>query len=153
MRPLALRALLATIFLPLAASAATTVTVIGEFQQEIGCASDNDPTCAATQLTLEAADGVWQGSFTVPAGTWLYRVAIDGTLSETYPATALTLTQSASGPVKFYFDPTSHYVRDNVARIAVAPGSFQSELGCPGDWHPDCLRSWLQDPDGDGALP
>ena len=34
--------------------------------------------------------------------------------------------------------------------IATAPGSFQSELGCPGDWQPDCLRSWLQDPDGDG---
>ncbi len=31
-----------------------------------------------------------------------------------------------------------------------AAGSFQSELGCPGDWQPDCLRSWLQDPDGDG---
>ncbi len=30
------------------------------------------------------------------------------------------------------------------------PGSFQSELGCPGDWDPSCLRSWLQDPDGDG---
>ena len=34
--------------------------------------------------------------------------------------------------------------------IAVAPGSFQSELGCPGDWDPNCLRSWLEDPDGDG---
>src|SRR5213078_3305650 len=34
--------------------------------------------------------------------------------------------------------------------IAVAPGSFQSELGCPSDWDPSCLRSWLQDPDGDG---
>ncbi len=34
--------------------------------------------------------------------------------------------------------------------IAVAPGSFQCELGCPGDWEPDCLRSWLQDADGDG---
>ena len=34
--------------------------------------------------------------------------------------------------------------------IAVAPGSFQSELGCPGDWDPGCLRSWLQDPDGNG---
>ncbi|HEY0372395.1 MAG TPA: pullulanase-type alpha-1,6-glucosidase, partial [Thermoanaerobaculia bacterium] len=30
------------------------------------------------------------------------------------------------------------------------PGSFQSEIGCGGDWQPDCLRSWLQDPDGDG---
>ena len=34
--------------------------------------------------------------------------------------------------------------------IAVAPGDFQSELGCTGDWDPSCLRSWLQDPDGDG---
>ena len=34
--------------------------------------------------------------------------------------------------------------------IATAAGSFQSELGCPGDWDPGCLRSWLQDPDGNG---
>src|SRR5436190_1306261 len=33
----------------------------------------------------------------------------------------------------------------------VLVGSFQSELGCPGDWQPDCLRSWLQDSDGDGV--
>jgi hypothetical protein len=33
----------------------------------------------------------------------------------------------------------------------VAPGSFQSEMGCASDWDPACLRSWLQDPDGDGT--
>ena len=38
----------------------------------------------------------------------------------------------------------------STTRIATAAGSFQSELGCPGDWQPDCLRSWLQDVDGDG---
>lgn len=153
MRPLALSALLAAVFVPLAAVAApTTVTVVGDFQSEAGCASDNDPTCTATQLTLEASDGVWQKSFDVPAGTWQYKVAIDGALTETYPAAALTLTKAAAGPVKFYFDPTSHYVRDNVAKVAVSPGNFQSELGCPGDWQPDCLKSWLQDPDGDGIF-
>lgn len=31
------------------------------------------------------------------------------------------------------------------------PGSFQSELGCPGDWQPDCLLPLLEDPDGDGT--
>jgi pullulanase-type alpha-1,6-glucosidase len=35
--------------------------------------------------------------------------------------------------------------------IVVAPGSFQSELGCPGDWMPDCRASELLDPDGDGV--
>ncbi|MEK7787203.1 MAG: alpha-amylase, partial [Chloroflexota bacterium] len=43
------------------------------------------------------------------------------------------------------------WITDNqVSVIAVAPGSFQSELGCSSDWDPGCLRSWLQDPDGDG---
>ena len=36
------------------------------------------------------------------------------------------------------------------AVIATVPGSFQHFLGCSGDWQPDCLRSWLEDPDGDG---
>src|SRR5262245_47831120 len=35
--------------------------------------------------------------------------------------------------------------------IVTAPGSFQSELGCPGDWMPDCRASELLDPDGDGV--
>ncbi len=148
-----LSALLATLCAPLAAIAApTTVTLVGDFQSELGCASDNDPTCTATQLTLDTTDGVWQKAFDVPAGTWHYKVAIDGALTEAYPAAALTLTQGTTGSVKFYYDPVSHYVRDSVARIAVSPGSFQSELGCPGDWQPDCLKSWLQDPDGDGIF-
>ncbi len=56
-----------------------------------------------------------------------------------------------STTVKFYYDHKSHWITDNVnAVIATVPGSFQSALGCPGDWQPDCLRSWLQDLDGDG---
>src|SRR3970282_386226 len=54
-------------------------------------------------------------------------------------------------PVKLYYSHETHWITDNRSSvIAVAPGSFQSELGCPGDWQPDCLRSWLQDTDGDG---
>ncbi|HSK52286.1 MAG TPA: alpha-amylase family glycosyl hydrolase, partial [Clostridia bacterium] len=44
------------------------------------------------------------------------------------------------------------WITDNKSSvIAVAVGSFQSEVGCAGDWDPGCLRSWLQDPDGDGT--
>lgn len=35
--------------------------------------------------------------------------------------------------------------------IVTAPGSFQSELGCPGDWMPECRNSELLDSDGDGV--
>ncbi len=45
----------------------------------------------------------------------------------------------------------TNWITDNInSRIATATGSFQSELGCAGDWDPGCLRSWLQDVDGDG---
>jgi pullulanase-type alpha-1,6-glucosidase len=131
------------------------VTVIGDLQSELGCASDNDPSCAATRLTFDAADQVWQGTFTVPAGTWRFKVALDGSASQTYGGpnnSDVVLTQAATGPVKFFFDPKTFYVTSNRSSIiAVSPGNFQSELGCPGDWQPDCLRSLLQDPDGDGT--
>ncbi len=63
----------------------------------------------------------------------------------------IPLGLGADTSVKFYYDHKSHWITDNQnSVIAIAPGDFQSELGCPGDWQPDCLRSWLQDPDGDG---
>jgi hypothetical protein len=45
------------------------VTVAGDLQSEAGCASDWDPACAATHLTYDAADDVWQRTFSLPAGT------------------------------------------------------------------------------------
>ena len=63
----------------------------------------------------------------------------------------IPLSLASAAAVKFYYDDKTHWITDNVGSlIAVAAGSFQSELGCPGDWQPDCLRSWLEDPDGDG---
>jgi len=34
--------------------------------------------------------------------------------------------------------------------VATVAGSFQSEVGCPGDWQPDCDRTVMSDPDGNG---
>ena len=134
----------------------TTVTLVGDLQSELGCAGDWDPACAATHLTYDAADDVWQGSFTLPAGSFEYKVALNGSWDENYGANAtpgggnIALLLGAAETVKFYYAHGTHWVADNVNTvIATVPGSFQSELGCPGDWQPDCLRSWLQDPDGD----
>ncbi|HEX8704634.1 MAG TPA: pullulanase-type alpha-1,6-glucosidase, partial [Myxococcaceae bacterium] len=157
MRPIALCALLAAVHVPWQAAAApSTVTLVGDLQSELGCASDSDPSCTNTRLELDASDGVWQKSFNVPAGTWKYKIAAEENATTTThggPGGAeLTLTLSAPRSVKFYFDPNSKFVSDNVRRIAVSPGNFQSELGCPSDWQPDCLKTWLQDPDGDGTF-
>ena len=134
-----------------------TVTIAGDLQSELGCPGDWQPECEDTYLTYDAGDDVWQGTFPVPAGTWQYKAALNASWTENYGANAtpdganIPLSLAADTSVKFYYDHKSHWITSNQnAVIAVAPGSFQSELGCAGDWDPACLRSWLQDPDGDG---
>jgi pullulanase len=135
----------------------SSVTIPGSFQSEAGCSGDWQADCSATHLAFDTTDGAWQGTFNLPAGSWEYKAAINDSWDVNYGANAtlngsnLTVNVAAAGPVKFYYSNETHWVADNLSKvIAVAPGSFQSELGCPGDWQPDCLRSWLQDPDGDG---
>lgn len=135
-----------------ALAAPTSVTLVGNLQSELGCTGDWDPTCATTNLTYDSQDQVWQETFTVPAGNWLYKVATNGNWDNPYPPgfTNLNLNLAASTSVKFYFDDNTPWLANNVSNvIATAVGDFQSELGCPGDWSPDCLRSWLKDPDND----
>jgi hypothetical protein len=135
-----------------------TVTIVGSLQSELGASGDWDPASLATRLTYDAADDVWQGAFMVPAGSWEYKVALNGSWIENYGINAtrdganISFTLSEAALVKFYYDHKTHWITDNKnSIIATVPGSFQSELGLPGDWDPAGLRSWLQDPDGDGT--
>ena len=131
------------------------VSIPGDLNSEMGCPGDWQPDCAAAALTL-GPDGVWTGTFDLPAGSYSYKVAIDKAWTENYGANGvrdggnISLTTSG-GPVTFYYDHGSHWVTaDPPGPVVTAVGSFQSELGCPADWSPDCLRSWLKDVDGDG---
>ncbi|HEX7177674.1 MAG TPA: alpha-amylase family glycosyl hydrolase [Pyrinomonadaceae bacterium] len=135
----------------------SSVTVAGSLQSELGCSGDWQPECAATHLGYDSNDDVWQRVFSVPTGNWEYKAPLNDNWGENYGLHAqqnganIPLTLASPQSVKFYYDHKTHWITDNTtAVIAVAPGSFQSELGCSGDWDPSCLRSWLQDPDGDG---
>jgi hypothetical protein len=135
-----------------------SVTIAGDLQSELGCPGDWLPNCASTYLAYDAGDDVWQRTFSVPAGSWEYKATLNDSWDENYGANAtqdgpnIGLGLGAPTDVKFYYDHDTHWVTDNqTAVIATAPGSYQSEIGCPGDWDPGCLRSWLQDPDGDGV--
>ncbi|MGE5464285.1 MAG: alpha-amylase family glycosyl hydrolase, partial [Syntrophothermus sp.] len=137
--------------------APSSVTIAGSLQSELGCSGDWQADCATTHLAYDAGDDVWQGTWTVPAGGWEYKATINDSWDENYGLHAapgganVPLTLAADAAVKFYYDHKSHWVTDNKSSvIATVPGSFQSELGCSGDWDPGCLRSWLQDSDGDG---
>ncbi len=53
----------------------TNVTIVGNLQSELGCPGDWQPECVLTQLVDDANDDVWQGMWTVPAGSWEYKAA------------------------------------------------------------------------------
>jgi glucoamylase len=151
----------ASLFFPAASAVATpdplSVTIAGSLQSELGCPDDWQPGCAASHLAYDAGDDVWQGTFSLPAGSYEYKAALNDAWDENYGLHAvfnganIPLGPVPAGTVKFYYDHKSHWITDNRGSvIATAAGSFQNELGCPGDWDPGCLRSWLEDPDGDG---
>lgn len=141
-----------------------TVAIPGTLQSELGCSGDWQPDCDKTFLTYDAEDDVWQGAFEVQPNNDQdkkgprYKAALNGSWGENYGRNAtpggadipLAVTQPTL--VKFYYDHKTHWVADNFNQvIATARGTFQSELGCKQDNDPACLRSWLQDPEGDGT--
>jgi hypothetical protein len=136
----------------------TTVTLPGSFQTELGCPGDWQPECMSTALTYDGASDRWVGNFTVPAGNWEYKVAINGTWDENYGVGGVQngpnvpLSVASQQNVTFVYDHHTHVITHSVTPIVVAPGSFQSEVGCPGDWMPDCLGSQLLDADLDGVF-
>ncbi|WP_307861045.1 pullulanase-type alpha-1,6-glucosidase [Microbacterium sp. SD291] len=132
------------------------VTVPGSLNSEMGCAGDWDPACEKAKLTLRA-DGIWSGTFDLPAGDYEYKAAINGSWAINYGANGVpdgsNITIShPGGPVTFYFDPRTNIAQSTAeGPIVTLPGSEQSELGCAGDWAPDCLATLMADGDRDGV--
>jgi pullulanase len=141
----------------------TSVAIAGTIQSELGCAGDWMPACDSTFLAYDAEDDVWQGSFNVaPANDQdkngsRYKAALNGDWTENYGLNAaqgggdIPLVVTEPRTVKFYYDHKTHWATDDVnSPIVVAAGTFQTALGCALNNDPSCLRSWMQDPDGDG---
>ncbi|MDP9416249.1 MAG: alpha-amylase family glycosyl hydrolase [Actinomycetota bacterium] len=135
-----------------------SVAVPGDLNSEMGCPGDWQPDCAKAQLTPDEDDQIWKGTYTLPAGAYAYKAAINRSWDENYGAGAARNggnigVESTGKPITFYYDHATHWVTSDAnGPIVTAPGSFQSELGCPGDHQPGCMRPWLQDPDGDGVF-
>ncbi|MET7281201.1 pullulanase-type alpha-1,6-glucosidase [Kribbella sp. NPDC005582] len=133
------------------------VSVPGDHNSEMGCAADWSPDCDQAQLTLDPKDKVWKGTYTIPAGEHAYKAALNKNWDVNYGAGGnqnggnISYTAPA-GPMSFYYEQGRHFVTSTAeGPIITVPGSFQSELGCPGDWDPSCMRPWLTDADGDGT--
>ncbi|WP_457965559.1 alpha-amylase family glycosyl hydrolase [Arthrobacter sp. D1-29] len=143
----------------------TTVSVAGNFNTELGCTEDWQPSCEKAFMTFEPVHRLWQLNVqNLPSGTYEFKAALNGTLDENYgaggePDGPNVLFDHAGGPVTFLYDHATNVISAVTAvqqpgAVSVA-GSLNSELGCPGDWMPDCSQAQLTlDPsDGIWKLP
>jgi maltose-binding protein MalE len=87
------------------------VNVPGSYQALAGCSADWQPECAATQMT-KGEDGKWtSGPFSLKAGDYEVKVALDGSWTTNYGSDGgqdgpnYTFTLAADGDVSFVFDP------------------------------------------------
>ncbi|WP_157002803.1 pullulanase-type alpha-1,6-glucosidase [Agromyces laixinhei] len=93
-----------------AADEPRTFALVGDLQHELGCAEDWQPACAETELTATGTPGVYAAEFTVPAGTWEYKVAVNDSWDEAYGLNGggdnIPLTVAGDTPVRVVFDDT-----------------------------------------------
>ena len=67
-----------------------SVTIAGSLDGEIGCGGDWQPNCAAAHLAYDANDDVWQKSWTLPAGNYNYKAALNDSWDENYGLHAIS---------------------------------------------------------------
>jgi len=136
----------------------STVTIPGNLQESLGCPGNWQPDCSNTYLTLNPTANVWKGEFNMVTGDYEYKAALNNSWDENYGKNAerngpnIQLFLDTDSSVSFYYDHKTNWVTDNQnSRIAIVAGSFQEFFGCTGNWQPDCLNTWLKDPEGDGV--
>ncbi|MDO5735586.1 MAG: pullulanase-type alpha-1,6-glucosidase [Propionibacteriaceae bacterium] len=129
------------------------VTIPGSHNAAMGCPGDWQPDCAAAALSLDEGSGLWTGVFTVPAGSYEWKVAYNGSWDESYGAPdGGNLSYTTDGtPLRFFHNPeTKLSWVVNVSGMVTLPGNWQAALGCPGDWQPECIVTAMR-PLGDGT--
>src|SRR5688572_13306952 len=83
---LAASALIVMPGLAAAAEEPRTFALVGSLQSELGCTDlgggnggDWEPACAATDLIATSTPGVYAAEFTIPSGSYAYKVAVNDT--------------------------------------------------------------------------
>ena len=149
------------------------VNIPGTAQTEIGCSGDWMPDCEESALT-RGDDGLWSGTFDIPAGDYEVKVACNGGwdinfgVDGKHNGANIAFMLEADASVTFTFDPLTSLLsitgdgievtggatfgeveEEQDEEIAVAyemvniPGTAQTDIGCSGDWMPDCEESAL----------
>ena len=110
-----------------------SVTLVGSLQDELGCESDWRPACEATGLRPVDGPGstTYDAVFTVPAGSYELKVALDGSWEESYGgggdgSANLPLHLEHAASLRFSYDHVTH-------AVAFAPAEQPSGEVTPAD--------------------
>lgn len=95
-----------------ASAAERTATLVGSLQKALGCSDDWQPVCTETDLVQKGT--TYSRTFTVPAGQWEFKVAINHSWDESYGAQGgssnIPLALTTATKLLFSYDDTSHLV-------------------------------------------
>jgi hypothetical protein len=97
-----------------------TVVLVGSLQAAAGCDGDWDPGCLTSKLEDEGDGIIYSATFTLPAGDYEYKIAINGTWDENYGADGVNggdnimLSLSEEMDVTFTYDDETHVITDSV---------------------------------------
>lgn len=154
-------------------AATSKVVLVGDLQSELSAGSgqvdDWSPDATVTQMTY-TNNGTYVFTGTLPAGTYKYKVALNGTWDESYGYSSYThtegiddggnivITLAAETTVTFYFNEITKKIADSTYYSPIADnrlprlvGTLQSELGDAGDSSPADAKMTLSDPNFDNV--
>jgi len=91
------------------------VTAPGTFNVALGCASAWDPACPQAGLGWDEDLGTWRAQWELPAGSYQFKIAIDGAWEENYgeggtPDGANIALEHGGGSLTLVYDQATHQV-------------------------------------------
>ncbi|AKU26420.1 amylopullulanase [Geobacillus sp. LC300] len=147
------------------ASQPRTITLVGTLQDELGHTAEWDPSATATVMHHEG-DGLYTLTGALPAGTYEYKIAVNGSWDENYGAGGrnggnLTLTLNEPTKVTFYYHDRTHAIADSTWYAPIPKekqprlvGTVLPAIGHETDnngWTPATSTAFLKDDDFDSV--
>ncbi|MFC5529059.1 pullulanase [Cohnella yongneupensis] len=145
------------------AAAPSKVVLVGDLQQALGHTGNWDPSADATALT-DIGNGYYQFTGSLPAGSYEYKVALNGNWDVSYGNDSYTkpgkasdngnvkLTLAEASVVTFYYNDATHAIADSTYYHPIAAnklprivGNLQTEIGDDADWEPSKANVFLSD--------
>jgi len=134
------------------------VTLVGSLQDELGGSVEWNPADPQTVMAPKG-NGIYELTGTLPAGTYEYKIAVNGSWDENYGVggerngSNYKLVLEWDSTVIFQYNDQDHRVtvqlslpRERQPRIV---GDIQPRIGAGSEWSPSESTAFLEDPDKD----